>query len=159
VAGAHVVVFLDFDQELLASRYRAGEQALALLARAGRLVGGRHGAAGGRRVIVQTRLPDHEVLDAAVHGDPSRLAVVEAARRAALRLPPETALARLSGPGAAALAGELRGPLGIDVTGPAGDRWLVRGPDHGTLCDALAAVRPLARAGERVRIEVDPLRA
>jgi len=35
------VAFLDFDQELLAPRFRAAEEALALLARASRLVGGR----------------------------------------------------------------------------------------------------------------------
>ena len=39
MAGADAVAFLDFDQELLAPRYRAAEQALALLARAARLVG------------------------------------------------------------------------------------------------------------------------
>ena len=32
------VVFLDFDSELLAPRYRAAEQAMSLLVRAGRLV-------------------------------------------------------------------------------------------------------------------------
>jgi hypothetical protein len=36
VRAVGTVVFLDFDQELLAPRYRAGEQALALLARADR---------------------------------------------------------------------------------------------------------------------------
>lgn len=147
-ARARVVAFLDFDQELLAARYRAGEEALALLARAGRVVDGRDG-----RVLVQTRVPGHEVLDAALHADPSRFAVVEEARRAALRLPPETALARVSGPGAATLVGQLQA---VDVIGPAGDRWLVRAPDHGRLCDALAAV---SRPNERVRVEVDPLRA
>jgi primosomal protein N' (replication factor Y) len=156
VAGAHVVVFLDFDQELLAPRYRAGEEALALLARAGRLVGGRDEAAGGRRVVVQTRLPDHEVIEAAVHGDPGRLALVESARRVALRLPPETALARVSGPGAAELADAVRGRLGVEVVGPSADRWLVRAPDHDVLCDALAAS---PRPSARVRVEVDPLRA
>ena len=157
VAGAQVVVFLDFDQELLAPRFRAGEEALALLARAGRLVGGRDGASGGRRIVVQTRLPDHEVLDAAVHGDPARLAVVEEARRAALRLPPETAIARLSGPGGNELAAALRraGP-DVDVVGPAGDRWLVRADDHQVLCDLLASI---TRPNARVRVEVDPLRA
>ena len=93
-------------------------------------------------------LPAH-----AFHADPSRLAVVEEARRAALRLPPETALARVSGPGAAAFVEQLRE---VDVMGPAGDRWLVRAPDHQALCDALAAV---TRPSERVRVEVDPLRA
>ena len=41
------VAFLDFDQELLAPRYRAAEEALALLSRASRIVGGRqHGGKG-----------------------------------------------------------------------------------------------------------------
>jgi hypothetical protein len=102
---------------------------------------------------VQTRLPGHEALDAALHGDPGRLAVVESARRAALRLPPHTALARISGPGAKVVVDAL---AGLDVAGPAGDRWLVRAPDHDALCDALAAA---PRPAERVRVEVDPLRA
>jgi primosomal protein N' (replication factor Y) len=154
-APVAAAVFLDFDQELLAPRYRASEQALTLLARAARLVGGR---ARGGRVIVQTRLPDHEALDAALHADPGRLAVVEGARRAALRLPPEVALARISGPGAEAVIGGLAGLDldGIELLGPSGDRWLVRAGDHRTLCEALALA---PRPSERVRIEVDPLRA
>ena len=171
VAGAHVVAFLDFDQELLAPRHTAGEHALALLARAARLVGGRD--AGGR-VVVQTRLPGHEVLDAAVHADPSRFALVESARRAALRLPPETALAVVSGPAAEAFVELLRDieapdieapagveataavvPAGVEVLGPSDGRWLVRAPDHAVLSDALAAV---ARPPGRLRVEVDPRR-
>ncbi|MHB8670078.1 MAG: primosomal protein N' family DNA-binding protein, partial [Acidimicrobiales bacterium] len=101
VRSADVVAFLDMDQELLAPRYRAAEEALGLLARAATIVGGR----GGGRVVVQTRMADHETLDAALHADPGRLAVVEGARRAALRFPPEAALAALSGDGAAELAG------------------------------------------------------
>ena len=52
VIDADAVAFLDFDQELLAPRYRAAEEAFALLARAARLVGGRRP---GSRVLVQTR--------------------------------------------------------------------------------------------------------
>jgi primosomal protein N' (replication factor Y) len=152
---AGVVAFLDFDQELLASRYRAGEEALALLVRAGRLVGGRGGAASGR-LLVQTRLPHHEGLDAAVHADPARLAVVEGARRAALRLPPEAALARISGAVAEEFVAELERQPGLEIAGPAGDRWLVRAHDHQRLCDALAAT---PRPPGRLRVEVDPLRA
>lgn len=155
-AGAAAVAFLDFDQELMAPRYRAAERALALLARAGRVVGGRDGGDNRGRVLVQTRLAGHEALDAALHGDPGRLAVVEAARRAALSLPPETAVVRLSGPGAPELAAALSARLDLEVMGPSHDRWLVRAPDHRTLCDALAATpRPPART----RVEVDPLRA
>jgi primosomal protein N' (replication factor Y) len=151
VAGARWVAFLDFDQELLAPRYRAAEAALAMLARAGRLVGGR--SAGGR-LLLQTRMPGHEVIDAALHADPSRLAVVEAARRAALRFPPETAVASVSGQAAPAFVAALA--PGLEVLGPANDRWLLRAPDHKTLCDALAAT---PRPPGRLRIEVDPLRA
>ncbi|MDQ4133274.1 MAG: hypothetical protein M3179_08735 [Actinomycetota bacterium] len=152
LARARVVAFLDLDQELLAPRYRAAEEAMALVAQAARLVGGRDG---GGRVLLQTRLPDHEVIDSAVHADPSRLAVVEAARRAALGFPPERALALVSGDDAEALIDVLRTVAGIDVSGPSAGRWLVRAPDHTVLCDALAAHRPL-QGGPRVA--VDPLR-
>ncbi|HUY30982.1 MAG TPA: hypothetical protein VMV02_08330 [Acidimicrobiales bacterium] len=160
--AASVVVFLDFDQELLAPRYRAAEQALALLARAARVVGnarGLPGAPGGRaRVVVQTRLPDHEVVAAAAHADPDLLCGPEAARRAALGLPPSRALAALTGDGAAALAAELRraGSGRLEVGERGGGRHLVRAPDAAQLADALAAAR--AR-GFDARVEVDPLDA
>jgi primosomal protein N' (replication factor Y) len=92
-----VVAFLDLDQELLAPRYRAAEQALALVARAARLVGGRDGSG---RLLLQTRVPDHEVVRAAVLADPSRVAAAEATRRATLGYPPAPAQARVSGGGA-----------------------------------------------------------
>ena len=102
--GVGAVAFLDFDQELLASRYRAGEEALALLVRASRLVGGRQRAG---KVLVQTRAPGHPVIEAALLADPGRLAASEEAVRKALRLPPFAALAVLSGPGARELVGAL----------------------------------------------------
>ena len=148
---ADLVAFLDFDQELLATRYRAGEQALALLARAGRIVGGRR--AGGR-VLVQTRVPEHEVLAAAVHGDPDRLAVPERERRAALGFPPFRALAHVSGPAAPDLVERLDGSP-LELLGAGDGTWLLRAPDHATLADALAAA---GRPPGRLRIEVDPLR-
>ncbi len=155
VAGAHAVAFLDFDQELLAPRHTAGEQALALLVRAARLVGGRHGGAGGAggRIVVQTRLPGHEVLDAAVHAAPSRFTLVESARRAALRLPPETALALVSGEAAPSFVEALG--VEVEVMGPADGRWLVRAPDHTALAAALAST---PRPSGRLRVEVDPRR-
>jgi len=187
VAQAGAVAFLDFDQHLLAPRLGAGEEALALLARAARLVGPRDGGArpGGRRppgIVVQTRLPDHPVLDAAVRGDPGRFVEREAALRHELALPPESALALLSGPGAADLAahvvaaGQAAGQAagrtgsapggrvselaasGLAASGLAASelgegRWLLRAPDHRRLCDALGAA---PRARGRVRVEVDP---
>ena len=69
VDRADVVAFLDLDQELLAPRYRAAEESLGLLVRAARLVGGR---AGGGRLLLQTRQPQHEVVQAALLADPGR---------------------------------------------------------------------------------------
>lgn len=152
VRSADAVAFLDFDQELLAPRYRAAEQALALIARAARLVGGRRG---GGRVLVQTRIPEHEVVQAALHADPSRVAAAERERRELLRFPPYAALAAVSGPAAGAFVDAFGHPLGVEVLGPTDGRWLLRAPDHRTLCDALAATK---RPGGRVRVEVDPLR-
>ena len=93
---ADVVAFLDIDAELLAPRYRAAEQAMALLVRGARLVGGRrHGG----RLLVQTFLPRHEVVQAALLADPGRLVEPERARRRLLGLPPFAALAAISGAG------------------------------------------------------------
>ena len=153
------VVFLDFDAELSAPRYRATEAALALLARAARAVGGR---GSGGRVIVQTRLPDHTVIDAARRADPGRIVATEAAVRSELGLPPATALAEVSGDcdRASALADLLRADPGLEVVGPVDGRWLLRAPNHRVLCDALArAGHPPGVVGGRLRIDVDPLRA
>jgi primosomal protein N' (replication factor Y) len=164
------VAFLDFDQELLAPRYRAAEEALALLARASRLVGGR---GRGGQVLVQTRVPGHPVIEAAALAAPDRLVAAEEGVRRALRLPPYAALAVLSGPGAAELAGALDqlhagapgeagggeseggagAPVEVNPLGPG--RWAVRAIDHVCLADALAAV---GRPGEQVRVEVGPVR-
>ena len=144
VRRAGAVVFLDFDAEMLAPRYRAGEQTMALLARAARIADA---------VTVQTRQPAHPVIEAAVRADPGRLAESELAIRKTLSLPPVTALAQLSGEGAAEFAGRL---TGVEVGGPDADgRWLVRAPDTPRLCDSLAAS---SRPQGRLRIEVDPLR-
>ncbi|GAC1528915.1 MAG: hypothetical protein NVS3B12_01500 [Acidimicrobiales bacterium] len=153
---AAAVVFLELDAELAAPRFRAAEDALALLARASRLVGGR--PAGGR-VVVQTRQPDSGVIAAALRADPGRLSTSELSLRTDLGLPPVTALAELTGdPGrTAALAGRL--PGGVEVIGPTDGRWIVRARDHRTLCDALAAAgRPTGAPGARLRVDVDPLR-
>ena len=155
LASAAAVVFLDFDQELLATRQRAAEQALALLARGARLAGGRR--AGGR-LVVQTRQPDHPVVQAAVRADPSIVATVERDRRRALGLPPYGAQAKVSGPGAGSFIGVLRDAAGTDVSvrGPVGDSFLLRAPSHQPLLDLLART---PRPAERIRVEVDPLRA
>ena len=152
VDRADVVVFLDFDQELLAVRQRAAEQAMAMISQAARLVGGR---GSGGRVVVQTRQPEHEVILAAGRGDPSLVAVAERDRRRPLRLPPYGAQVSISGEGAAALIDSFGTVEGVQVRGPLDDRWLLRAESHAPILDRLAEIE---RPAARVRIDVDPLR-
>jgi primosomal protein N' (replication factor Y) (superfamily II helicase) len=152
VRRAAVVAFLDFDQELLAPRYRAAEEAMALLVRAARLVGGREGDG---RVLVQTRTPDHEVIMAARTADPDRFSAAEQRRRTLLRFPPVSAMAVVSGPSAPAFMESFDAGVDVEVMGPAEGRWLLRADSHPPLLDALAAT---PRPGGRLRIEVDPMR-
>lgn len=148
VRNADVVAFLDLDAELLAPRYRAAEQAMALLVRAARLVGPR---AGGGRVLVQTFVPDHEVLQSVLRADPTRLSRAEAEQRRALGLPPFRALAAVQGAGAA----EFAAATGLESSA-AGDVVLLRDDSWDALGAALAKTpRP---KGSRLRVEVDPPR-
>ena len=174
-----VVAFLDFDQELLAPRYRAGEQAMALLARAARLTRGR---AGEGRLLVQTRVPDHAVIQAVSGADPILFSGPERVSRSTIGWPPFGALAEISGLGAepmadgivAALADDpglsaramvlgprhdgrylisIR-PANTESTGAATDDMSLPCPDD-ELADLLASI---PRPKERVRIVVDPPR-
>jgi len=145
VRSADVVAFLEFDSELLAPRFRAAEQALALVVRAARLA---------PEVMIQTFSPDHDVIVAAAAGDPARILDGERTRREMLGLPPFGALAVVSGAGSAALVAQL--PDSVEVGGDGTGRYLVRASDWSTLGTALnAAERP---SGSQVRVEVDPPR-
>jgi primosomal protein N' (replication factor Y) len=153
VHRADVVAFLDIDAELLAPRYRAGEQAMTLLVRAARLLGPRDD---GGRLLVQTTLPHHEVLQAALLADPGRIVPGEWERRQALRFPPAGALAAVSGAGAGEYAASLRAAAVVEVSGTETSGYLVRAGDWHALGAALAATpRP---PKSRLRIEVDPPR-
>ena len=152
VHRADAVCFVELDQELLAPSVGAAEQALALLARAARIVGPR--SAGGR-VLLQTRLPRHPTIVAALHGDPAGLADSEGTVREALRFPPFAAMARISGAAAGSYVSALAQHPGLAVSDPADGRWLVRAGAHEILCDALAAT---PRPSGRLRVEVDPPR-
>jgi primosomal protein N' (replication factor Y) len=145
IRRADVVAFLEFDSEMLAPRFRANEQALALVVRAGRIA---------PEVLLQTFTPTHEVIVAALAADPAQILPVESARREALGLPPFAALAVISGTGADEIVAQL--PSVVQVGGDGSGRHLVRAQSWSVLGEALnAADRP---PGSRIRIEVDPPR-
>jgi len=150
VQSASTVAFLEFDQELAAPRYRAAEQALGLIARAGRVVGGRLG-----RVVIQTREPDHEVLRAAVSADPTIVSDVDAVRRELLGVPPARTIAVVGGPAAPEFMARLVVPSAVEVDEAGDGQWILRSADRAVLLDALAATdRPVGR----LRLQVDPAR-
>ena len=145
IRSADVVAFLEFDSELLAPRFRASEQAMALIVRASRIA---------PEVLIQTFTPDHEVIAAARAGDPALMLAGERERRELLGFPPFGALGVVSGSGASELVAQL--PVDVQVGGDGADRFLVRAVDWTTLGLALNAVeRP---TGSRIRVEVDPAR-
>ncbi|NNE94766.1 MAG: hypothetical protein HKN24_01930 [Acidimicrobiales bacterium] len=155
VSVADTVIFLDFDQELLASRYRAAEQAMSLLLRAGTLVGPR---AEGGRVLVQTRLPDHRVLRAAARAQPELFTDAERELRRAAQLPPYGGLALVRGSATSEFLVPLENRLDLELVGPdRNGQVLVKGPDRSSVAEAL---RELDRPkGGRVSVWVDPVRA
>ena len=166
-----LVAFLELDQELLAPRVRAAEQALWLLVRGARVLTPQVPAIGpADRMLVQTRMPDHEVVVAAATGDTLAVTRAERARREELGFPPFGGVAALRGEVAAVAAAcdALRGArdrsdeLGrVDVLGPVdgGRRALVRAPSWTALADALATpALDAAHALGRLRIDVDPRR-
>ena len=148
-SGLAAVAFVDFDKELLAPRVRAGDEALGLVALAARLVRGRAG-----RVLLQTRVPEHPVVAAAVRADPSLAAEGQEGLRRALRMPPFAAVALVHGDAAPGWVEQLPG---VEVLGPdPSGRWMVKAADPETLCDALASVpRP---ATGTLRVAVEPAR-
>lgn len=146
-AGVGAVAFVDFDQDLMAPRVRAAEQALALAALAGRIVRGRRG-----RLLIQTRLPDHPVVNAVISADPTLALDGEEDLRRTLGLPPFGAVAVVHGEAAAGWVSRLEG---VDVAGPNNQgRWLVKAGRRADLCNALAA-EPRPTAGT-LRVAVDP---
>ncbi|MFZ4431703.1 MAG: hypothetical protein ACOYOQ_00750 [Microthrixaceae bacterium] len=154
VDRAGLVAFLEFDAELLAPRYRAAEQALALVVAAGRLTGGRGRSLGS--VLLQTRAPEHPVVRASVRADPDELAEAEWDRRVALADPPAATLAVVGREAAPEFMVRLELPAGVEQVGPdERGRWVLRSERAEPLLDALAAVE---RPPGRLRLWVDPAR-
>lgn len=156
-----LTVVVDGDGPLLAPTYRAAEDALRLFARAIAAAGtGR-----GRRGLIQTSDPGHEIFAALRSGDPIEFIRADAALRSAAGFPPagEVLVIEVEDPpdGATvalqtALAG--RG----EVLGPADaggrSRWLIQGAALGSARIALRAlVAQWREGGARVRVDADPV--
>jgi primosomal protein N' (replication factor Y) len=148
VDRADAVVFLDLDAELLAPRFRASEQALDVLLHGARLVPD-------GELVVQTTVPNHEVLVSLASGDLTMHQTAETERRRRLSLPPFGALAEISGAGTSDVVDHLRGSLLVQVA-VSDDRALVRAATWDALSEALLSV---PKGKQRVRVAVDPSRA
>lgn len=156
-----LAVAVDADGLALGSHYRAGEEALRVLAR----LAGRVRRGSGHRMIVQTSLPDSPLMTALRRGDPVPYLDHELSERRTMGYPPAGELMVVEIRGEAADADtELRAQVdqGVTVMGPApmpgGRRWLVQGARLGAVKLALRpVVQRWREAGATVRIDVDPL--
>jgi primosomal protein N' (replication factor Y) len=160
VRGVDLAVVVDSDGLIHAPNYRAGEDALRLLARVVETVG----PGSGRRAMVQTGRPDDPVISALRHGDPTKYLDGVVAERAATRLPPigEVLVVELDRPGTADVELRELAQGRAEVFGPAprGEhrRWMVQGSDLRPIRVGLRRlVQGWRDAGTRVRIDVDPI--
>ena len=139
-----LVAYLELDQELLAPRARAAEQALWLLVRGARLLGD------GGRLLLQTRLPEHEVVRG---GTPRR---ADGRRRGRAGPPPDPRVPALRRPRRGQRrAGSGRGRLCRGRRGwrddPRSGRCRRRGAGAPARPDGRRPVRRPRRAGRRRR--------
>ena len=148
VRRCSLVIFVDFDQYLLAPRASARREAIVAVGKAGRLVGPRREGRGS--VLVQTRRGDDPVVEALRHGTFDAIINEDVETARILSLPPFGAQASVSGPGASEFVDQLRdGPLSVDGSG---DAFTLRATDVGTLTSWLHRAR---RPAQKVRIAVE----
>jgi len=91
VSSADVVVFLDFDNELFAPTYRAGEQAWTLLIHAIRLLKGSSDAL----IVLQSQDASNAQYADFISPEPQLLIEREQKKRKVMQLPPYAAMARV----------------------------------------------------------------
>lgn len=160
VSDVDLAVVVDADGLIHAPNYRAGEEALTLLARVAETVG----TGSGRRAMVQTGRPDDPVIEALRRGDPIEYLSTQIETRATTGLPPAGEVLVAEVDTAPDADHELRALVAgrAEVFGPADrdgrSRWLIQGRD---LRPVRIGLRRLAQSwrdtGARVRIDVDPL--
>ena len=142
-----VVIFVDFDQYLLAARESSRRDAVLAVGRAGRLVGSRREGRG--EVVVQTRRGDDAVLRALVGENFGELIRDDVRTARLLGLAPYGAWAQISGEAAGEFVARL---AEYDVTiHPTLQGFEIRADDATTLSEALHAV---PRPSGKLRIAV-----
>jgi primosomal protein N' (replication factor Y) len=142
-----VVIFVDFDQYLLAPRESARRAAITAVGKAGRLVGSRREGRG--HVVVQTRRGEDPVVDALLRASFDEIVRGDVETAAMLELPPYGALATVSGAGAAQFVEGLSDP-GVSVH-PTSEGFEVRSRDLAVLTRAL---REAPRPHDKIRLAV-----
>jgi primosomal protein N' len=160
LAPMDLVVAADADSLMLGYDYRAGEEALRIMARLGNTLE----TGSGRRMIVQTSLPDSDLVATLRRGDPIPYLEGLLSERAQMGLPPAAEM----------IAVELRGDRPISdvdaqirslpagtVLGPAVSPGRIRWLLQGALGTARLGMRPLVQGwreqGWTVRVDSDPI--
>jgi primosomal protein N' (replication factor Y) len=94
IPSTDAVIFADIDRDLGAPRITASREVLSLVARAARIVGAKG------RVVIQTRQPQHLLLQALAATDPSTALLgwmqKDIAQRQAFSLPPFSSMVRVN---------------------------------------------------------------
>jgi primosomal protein N' (replication factor Y) len=142
-----VVIFVDFDQYLLAPRESARRAAITAVGKAGRLVGSRREGRG--HVVLQTRRGEDAVVDALLRASFDDIVREDVATAELLELPPYGAIATVSGEGAAQFVAGLSVP-GVSVHAT-NEGFEVRSRDVAVLTSAL---REAPRPHEKIRLAV-----
>ena len=146
--AADVVAFLDFDNEVFAPTYRAGEHAWSLVVLASRLVRGAVDA----KIILQSNDATNPVVAAFAGHDVSTLIQAESEKRRLLQLPPFSFMARVVGDeaGSSLLSSS---PLGVSVAPVRAGEWLIRANDEEQFVEFCGSLR-----GGNFRVYSDPQR-
>jgi len=148
VRRCSLVIFVDFDQYLLAPRSSARRAAIVAVAKAGRLVGSRVDDRG--EVVVQTRRGDDQVVTSLVRGTFDEIIRDDLETARLLGLAPFGAGATVSGDGSHEFMAALdRRGLRVFETP---EQYVIRANDVATLT---AALRATPRPPAKVRIAVE----
>ncbi len=148
VRHCEVVIFVDFDQYLLAPRASARRAAITAVGKAGRLVGARR--TGGGEVVIQTRRGDDSVVAALKNGDFRDVMDEDEQTAKLLGLAPYGAVAHVSGQGAASFVAQLEGGSVSAYENEQGFELRAA-----TLGDLTSSLRGVERPQGRVRVAID----